>query len=459
MENNEPTRMDLADKRFLVVGLARSGLAAANFLISLGAHVTVTDIQTKDELGDMSEQLSSPVQLSLGGHRPKDFVETDTIILSPGVPRSIPELRTAASAGIEIISEVELAYQFIEGTLIGVTGSNGKTTTATMIGAILEKAGKKQVVAGNIGTPLVSFVDDPMINARDTIFVVELSSFQLETIVQLKCKIALLLNIKPDHMDRYPDFDAYREAKSRIFENQGADDFAIVNADDPDALTASAGVRSILFPFSCRQQLETGAFLNQGGLRVNWKGRSHDLLPVADLKLMGTHNVENTLAAASAAYLIGVSNEAAAAAIREFPGVEHRLEFVRQHRGVDYYNDSKATNVDSAIRAIQAFDKPMVLIMGGLDKETDFSPLREAISANVVKVILLGKAAEKLAAVFSDLVNIEVSDSLEDAVKSASRSADSGQIVLLAPACASFDMFENYEHRGRAYKQAVQGLH
>jgi len=458
MTNPELTRTDLEGKEFLVVGLARSGLAAANFLITHGARVTVTDLQTRNELGEIVDRLSSAVQLSLGGHRPDEFLGVDTIVLSPGVPRSIPVLQAAASEGVEIISEVELGYRFIEGSFVGVTGSNGKTTTTTLIGEILRKAGKKQVVAGNIGTPLTSFIDDPSVNDKETTFVVELSSFQLETVVQLRCNIALMLNITPDHMDRYADFDAYRAAKSRIFQNQTAKDFAVVNVDDPDALAASTGIESRLFPFSSERQLETGAFLKSNELQIRWKKQELSILSVDDLKLKGTHNIENALAAASAAFLLGVSKKATVDAIREFPGVEHRLEFVLRYRGVDYYNDSKATNVDSAIRAIQAFDQPLVLIMGGLDKHTDFSTLRAAISNNVVQVILLGTAKEKLASVLSDRVKVVESDSLENAVQIASQSASAGQIVLLAPACASFDMFDDYEHRGRVFKQSVRRL-
>jgi len=458
MIRTENGPMKISNKKLLVVGLARSGLAAANFLSSRGGRVTVTDLKSEKELDETLNSLAGPVRLSLGGHRHEDFVGADTIILSPGVPRSLSELQEAAARGVEIISEVELAFRFLSGSFVGVTGSNGKTTTTTLIGAILRKAGRNSVVAGNIGTPLTSFIDDPSINTNETTFVVELSSFQLETVERLKCHVALLLNITPDHMDRYPDFGSYRQAKSRIFHNQTTKDFAIINIEDSNVLAASAEIRSNLFPFSCKRKLEKGAFLDQGKLVISWRKQVVSILPLDEIRLKGEHNIENTLAAASAAFVLGVSEMEIAETVCEFSGVEHRLELVRRYRDVDYYNDSKATNVDSALRAIQAFDQPLTVIMGGLDKGTDFAPLREAMTGKIRKVILLGATARKIAAALSDLVQIEETSSLEEAVKVASMSALPGEIVLLAPACASFDMFEDFEDRGRQFKRLVHTL-
>jgi len=450
--------MDFENKELLVVGLARSGLAAANFLVGRGAKVTVTDLKSEKELRAILGMLPGQARLRVGGHRREDFLGADTIVLSPGVPKSIPELKEATSAGVEVISEVELAFRFLKGPFVGVTGSNGKTTTTTLIGEILKRAGKKSIVGGNIGTPLTSFIDDPAINSEQTTFVVELSSFQLESIVQLKCHIALLLNITPDHMDRYPSFAAYRQAKGNIFHNQTKRDFAIVNADDANALAASSGAGSTRFPYSCIQRLEEGAFLEEGKLLINWEGQEVEIAAAEDIRLRGTHNIENTLAAASTAFLLELPMPSVTEAIQDFPGVEHRLEMVRRHRQVEYYNDSKATNVDSAIRAIEAFEKPLILIMGGLDKGTDFSPLRTVVSENVKKVILLGRAAEKLALALKDAASIEKAKNLQEAVCKASRCASSGDVVLLAPACASFDMFRDYEHRGREFKRSVCNL-
>ena len=450
--------MELANKNLLVVGLARSGLTAANFLIGRGANVTVTDLKSENELSQILKLLSSPVRLSLGEHRKKDFIEADTIVLSPGVPRSIGPIQKAVSAGVEVISEVELAYRFLLGVFVGVTGSNGKTTTTTLIGRILQEARRQHVVAGNIGTPLTSFIDDPSINQKNTIFVVELSSFQLESIVEFRCQIALLLNVTPDHMDRYSDFRAYRTAKGRIFRNQIKDDLAVINADDSNSQAAASLKRSRTFPFSSQQTLQQGAFLKDRQLIVSWEGQELRMLTLGDIQLRGEHNLENVLAASSTAYLLGVPPAAIAKAVREFPGVEHRLEWVRRYKGVDYYNDSKATNVESAIRAIQAFADPLILIMGGLDKGTDFTPLRTVMSRNVKQVFLLGKASKKIASTIGDLVDVVATTDLAEAVDLASRSASSGSIVLLVPACSSFDMFRNYEARGRAFRELVHAL-
>lgn len=458
MKADDKKTVQLTDRKILVVGLARSGTAAANFLINRGARVTVTDLKSESGLTAALEHLSSPVQLSLGGHHLQDFISADTIVLSPGVPRSIPELQQAASAGVEIMSEVELAYRFLQGPFVGVTGSNGKTTTTTLIGAILEKAGKRHVVAGNIGTPLTSLIDDSSINRKETIFVVELSSFQLETISQLRCKIALLLNITPDHMDRYPSFEAYCSAKGRIFQNQTIQDFAIINSDDPNTHAVAANVRSRVLPFSSSRKLAEGAYLEQGNIIISWDGQCSPILALEDIRLKGAHNIENTLAASAAAFFLGVSLASVKNTVREFKGVHHRLEWVGNLRGVDFYNDSKATNVESAIRAIQSFETPLTLIMGGLDKGTDFSPLRKAISNNVLRVILLGRASEKLASTLQGLVEIERTASMEEAVHRAFQLAPAGSVVLLSPACASFDMFQDYEERGRVFTQLVQAL-
>jgi UDP-N-acetylmuramoylalanine--D-glutamate ligase len=426
--------------------------------MSRGAKVRVTDIKPRAELQDFVERLANGVELHLGEHREEEFLASDFIVLSPGVPTSIPQLRQASAAGVEILSEVELAYRFLTGTFVGVTGSNGKTTTTALIGQILRTAGMETVVAGNIGAPLSQFIDTPLDKSGKTTFVVELSSFQLETSSRLRCKIAALLNITPDHLDRYEDFEAYRLAKRRIFMNQGSDDYAVVNADDPTALTTAEGLPAKLFPFTRLKEPNEGAFVREGRIVVRWSGEELDLISTTDFRLRGSHNLENVLAAASAAFLLGVGPEGIAEAVRSFPGVEHRLESVGCLEGVEYYNDSKATNVDSAIKAIQAFETPLLLIMGGLDKGTDFRPLRNVVSHQAKQLILIGKASAKLSSVLSDTVPTVTAADLAEAVDIAHRSAVPGDTVLLVPACASFDMFEDYEERGRVFKKLVARL-
>ncbi|MEE8586103.1 MAG: UDP-N-acetylmuramoyl-L-alanine--D-glutamate ligase, partial [Acidobacteriota bacterium] len=370
--------MLLKNRRFLIVGFARSGLAAACFLMERGARVTITDLKSREELLTSIERLPGPAELVLGEHRRQDFLGADVIVLSPGVPASIAPLREADAQGVPILAEAELAFRHLKGPVVGVTGSNGKTTTTSWIGHILQGSDRDSVVAGNIGLPLIQAVSEQT-PGQERIHVVELSSFQLETIEQFHCQIALLLNLTADHMDRYDSFEDYFRAKQRIFLNQGAGDFAILNLDDP-ALSRLAGqLRAQIFPFSRSQQLEEGAFVRQGWIICRQGGNEHSLMPVEDLPLKGEHNLENALAAASAAFLLDLAPEVIRQGLAGFQGVEHRIEWCGTLQGVSYYNDSKATNVDSAAKALQAFDTPLILIMGGLDKGGDFRSLRPLV--------------------------------------------------------------------------------
>ncbi len=447
--------MKVEGKNVLVVGLARSGLASANFLAGRGAEVTVTDIKDAASLGTFVSQLAPGVKQALGGHRLEDFLRPDFIVLSPGVPLRIDELQAAARAGVPIYSEIELAFRFLQGRLVGVTGSNGKTTTTTLIGQCFKSAGKDYAVAGNIGTPLISLASE---SSPSRTLVVELSSFQLETVDRLKCDISVLLNVTPDHLDRYPDFAAYAQAKERIFRNQTRNDFAVLNADDPHCARLTGGLTGRPMLFSRRRRLAEGVFVEDETIRICWEGRSIDLMPVREIRLRGNHNLEYVLAATAVAYLAGLDPEAVAEAVRSFPGVEHRLEPVRRLNSVDYYNDSKATNVDAATQALRAFDQPLIVIMGGLDKNGDFGALADLVRESVKRLILIGAATEKIDAALGDLVPVFKASSMEDAVSFARREAREGDVVLLAPACASFDMFDNYEHRGRVFKSLVNAL-
>lgn len=448
--------MILKDKKILVVGLAASGLAACNFLTRRGAHVCVTDIKTEAELKDQLAQLEGPVRLALGGHREEDFTGAEMIVLSPGVPTSLPELGQAAGRGIPIYAEVELACRFLQGTLIGVTGSNGKTTTTTLIGELFKNSGKETVVAGNIGPPLTRFIEEH--RQETTLFVVELSSFQLETIEQLRCHIAAVLNVTPDHLDRHTRLEDYLQAKERIFLNQDAEDYAVLNADNPSTRAMAGGRRSQVMLFSRREALEEGVFVREESIQVAWKNRRHCVMPTREIRLKGNHNLENVLAATAVGFLSGLEVSVMADTFRAFSGVEHRLEWVRRLRGVDFYNDSKATNVDSAYQAICAFEQPLLLIMGGKDKGGDFTALREAVAARVKLLILVGAASEKIFAALGQVVPTLRASDMQEAVEQAQRQAGSGDVVLLSPGCASFDMFENFEHRGKVFKELVRNL-
>ena len=446
--------MELKGRNILVVGLAKSGVSAARFLVSRGATVTVTDREDADRLAPWIRRLDVPATLHLGGHSEEDFLAADSIVLSPGVPVTLPLLAAARSHGVEVIGEVELAYRFLEGPIIGITGSNGKTTTTTLVGEILRHAGIDCFVAGNIGRPLT----DALLEAGggSTTLVVELSSFQLEAIDRFRCHIAIFLNLSPDHLDRHADTEEYFAAKKRIFLNQRADDWAVLNQDDPALrhLDLQAG----RFPFSQSGPLAAGSFLNDGQLWISSPERKTRFLQASEIQLRGRHNLSNVLAASAAAFLAGVQPSVIAEAVRNFRGVEHRLELVRRLDDVDYYNDSKATNVDAAAKAIEAFDAPQVVIMGGLDKGGDFTQLRDLISVRARRLLLLGRAAEKIDRQLSSVVSTQCVSDMEEAVAQARSHARPGDVVLLAPGCASFDMFANYEDRGRAFKAAVAAL-
>lgn len=447
--------MELTGKNILVVGLARSGLAAAQFLLRRQARVSATDLRPAAELQDALNRLQGAVRLRLGGHDREDFLRADLVILSPGVPASLPEVRAAVEAGVPVWSEVELAFRYSRGTFVGITGSNGKTTTTELLGRICREAGLKTVVGGNVGTPLVQFADD---SDAETVFVVELSSFQLETISSFRCRIALLLNVTPDHMDRYPDFATYLEAKKRVFLNQTSDDFAVLNRDDPTTASLERSLRAQKFYFSRRSRNAPGAGVRDGIVTIQWRDEALAVMPAAESPLMGLHNLENVLAATSAAYLLGIPADRIRDGVRSFPGVEHRLEFVRQIQGVDFYNDSKATNPESTARALEAFDRPLFVIMGGLDKGGDFSILSDLLKARARKAFLIGAAADKIARALPPQLEQRRCDSLEEAVREAFEEARPGDLVLLSPACASFDMFDDYEHRGRVFKEAAKAL-
>jgi UDP-N-acetylmuramoylalanine--D-glutamate ligase len=439
----------------LVVGLARTGVATALFCAAHGAAVTATDSRSEAEIGEEIAKLrAANVKLELSGHQEQTFLEQDFIIPSPGVPADAPLLQAARAKGVTIWSEIELAYRFRRGQLIGITGSNGKTTTTSLIEHILRTASFPTILAGNIGTPLISCVARM---TNETVTVVELSSFQLELIDTFRTDISVFLNLTPDHLDRHHTMELYSKAKARIFENQGEGDFAILNADDP-ATTPLAPTRPHVYWFSRKQRAAQGAFLRGDDIVFRTDGREEAVLKREEVPLPGAHNLENVLAAIASARIAGASAKAVAEGVRSFAGVEHRLEFVAEINGVRYYNDSKATNVDATLKALDAFPGRILVILGGKDKGSDYTPLQEPLRQRAILALLIGAAADKIASQIDGSVPIERAGALERAVDIASQTARAGDVVLLAPACASFDQFQNYEHRGRVFKALVREL-
>jgi UDP-N-acetylmuramoylalanine--D-glutamate ligase len=448
--------MELKNKRVLVVGLGRSGVAAAFFLQDHGARVTVSDTKSEAQLQkEISGLLDRGISLETGRHSERTFRDQDLIVVSPGVPSDQPQLQHARALGIPVIGEVELACRFLQGKIIAITGSNGKTTTTTLVGEILNKSGKKTLVGGNIGTPVISLVGQ---SSPDHLLVLEISSFQLETIQQFRPWIAAILNITPDHLDRHRTFQAYVDAKARIFENQQAGDFALLNADDPSCAGLKDKVKAALYWFNRKQPVENGTYLEKDQIVFRASGRVTPVVPVGDIQLKGAHNLENVLAAVCVAMLAGCEPNQVGQAVAGFRGVEHRLEPVATIHGVAYYNDSKATNVDATIKALESFPGNIHIILGGKDKGSDYTVLVPLLRERAKSVYLIGAAAEKIASQIQGATRIVQSGTLDRAVRQASEAAASGDIVLLAPACASFDQFENYEQRGRIFKELVQAL-
>jgi UDP-N-acetylmuramoylalanine--D-glutamate ligase len=450
----------LDNANVLVVGLAKSGAAAARFAASRGAHVTINDAKPLDRLGAEARALAaSGIRVEAGGHPAELFRSADLDVVSPGVPANTPALDVARAAGAAVISEVELASRYLRGRVVGITGSNGKTTTTTLTGEVLRDAGLRVTVAGNIGTPLVSLVDS---STDDTWHVVELSSFQLELIDRMRVHRAVLLNVTPDHLDRHGTMEAYAAAKGRIFENQQPDDLAVLNSDDPVVAEFADHTRARVCFFS--RSGELGAGVCRIGDRLVWSaagGVREELISIDEIPLFGEHNLENVCAALAVGRDLGVPVERMRETIRSFRGVEHRLERVAEIGGVAYFNDSKATNTDAAIKAIEAFDgRPgqTVLVLGGRGKGQDFAVLAAPARGRVRRAILIGEAANEIATALEGVCEISRAGSMAEAVRRAHVAAQPGDRVVLAPACSSFDMFDNFEHRGTIFRQEVESL-
>jgi UDP-N-acetylmuramoylalanine--D-glutamate ligase len=447
--------MELKGKKVLVVGLGKSGLAAALFLRHKGAQVTVSDVRSAESLAkEIPALLEEGIMVEAGGHGLLTFRRQDLIVVSPGVPLNTPELVQARNFGLPIIGELELAARFLKGRIIAITGSNGKTTTTSLAGEILKESGLPTLVAGNIGVPVVGLIEE---STDSTWSVLEVSSFQLESTEQFHPSIAVILNITPDHLDRHGTFENYALAKERIFAAQNATDCVVLNADNPRAAQAAVRSKAPVYWFSIEHSVKQGAWVQEGSVvfRSAPDAEVESILPLSRIPLKGEHNVENVLAAVCAARLAGVPADAITRAIEKFQAVEHRLEFVASIHGVEFYNDSKATNVDATAKAVAAFPGGIHLILGGKDKGSDYTTLSPLLRSRVRAVYTIGSAAAKIESQLRGVVSIHSCETLANAVAAAASAARAGDVVLLAPACSSFDQFENYEQRGRVFKQLV----
>jgi UDP-N-acetylmuramoylalanine--D-glutamate ligase len=447
--------MELKGKKVLVVGLGKSGLAAALFLRHHGAQVTVSDVRSAEALAnDIPALLDEGIMVETGGHGLLTFRRQDLIVVSPGVPLNTPELAQVKSFGLPVIGELELAACFLKGKTLAITGSNGKTTTTALVGEILQKAGIPTLVGGNIGVPVVALIND---STDETWSVLEVSSFQLESTQQFHPQIAVILNITPDHLDRHGSFENYALAKERIFAAQHEGDCVILNADNARAAQAASRSVARVFFFSVEHSVLRGAWVEDGWVVYRGGKDEHieKIMPLSGVPLKGAHNVENVLAAVCAARQAGAPVEAIRRGIEQFQAVEHRLEFVTKINGVEFYNDSKATNVDATAKAIAAFSGGIHLILGGKDKGSDYTQLSDLLRARVRAVYTIGSAAAKIESHLRGVVPILSCETLDNAVSAAGSAARPGDVVLLAPACSSFDQFENYEQRGRVFKELV----
>jgi UDP-N-acetylmuramoylalanine--D-glutamate ligase len=451
--------LEVLGKKVLIIGAARSGIASARFLSARGAVVALNDRKPIEEWPPKAIELKSIGVGCFSGEAPSWLLDQiELVVVSPGVPSGIIPIRYAKRAGAEVIGEVELAYRFLRGRIVAITGTNGKTTTTALVGELLKDSGIEVQVGGNIGTPLISLVDT---SRDDGWTVVEVSSFQLETIVDFHPAVAVVLNVTPNHMDRYESYTDYAAAKHRIFSNQLEGDAAILNADDEIVSSWATGLRAHVVLFSKSRELSEGLFL-RGRTLVSRVGESEKVLLSRDeMLLRGLHNVENVLAALAAGLACGASPDSMRATVKRFQPVEHRLEMVAAIGGVSFYNDSKATSVDATVKALEAFsdqDGKIVVILGGRGKNAPYAPLEPLVRASVRRMILIGEDAEKIERELGAAAESERAVDMRDAVQRAFASAKPDDIVLLAPACASFDMFSSFEHRGRVFKDAVRDL-
>jgi UDP-N-acetylmuramoylalanine--D-glutamate ligase len=440
-------------QRVVVIGAARSGLAAADLLMRRGASVTLSDLRS--EVPEAEALRSRGATLELGRHGPETVRNADLIVLSPGVPPDQPVIEDARKGGVPIIGELELASRWLRGRVIAITGTKGKSTTSALIGRMLEAAGFQVTVGGNIGAPLSAQVEE---STPVSLHVVEASSFQLEGTVEFHPWIAVMLNFSPDHLDRHPDIGSYGAAKARIFRNQTSEDWAVVNADDPGASSLAAGGRAVLRRFSRRQSVTVGTVVEEGWIVDRSPDGDRPLVPLDAIRLLGPHLVDDVLAAATVGVLAAVAPATMTAAVQSFRGLEHAMELVTEREGVRFVNDSKATNVEAALRSIESFDSGVVPILGGRFKGGNLRMLRAAVGARARAVVAIGEARPLIRDALGDIVPVHDASSLEEAVQLAFALAKPSGVVLLAPACASFDMFRDYAERGQRFKTEAERL-
>jgi len=449
--------MQLKNKKVLVVGFGKTGRSVCDFLIHQNKpmNIKVSESRPYSELSPETKSYQNKgIEFETGGHKLPSFLDSDLIIPSPGVPPISP-IQEAQKKGIPVLSEVELAFRFLKGQIIGITGSNGKSTVASLIHSILKKGGLPSYLAGNIGTPLISFVEN---SSPQDIFVTELSSFQLEYADKLTPAVSVVLNITPDHLDWHQNFSSYVKAKAKLVENQRKNQVTVLNRDDPYVWPLRKLGAEKVWVFSMKSQVSVGCCLKGDWIILRNK-TEQKVIPIQDIPLKGIHNQENVMASVCTAHTFQIPLETIKKAIMDFKGLEHRLEKVLSLKGVDFYNDSKATNIDAALKSIMSFDKKITLILGGRDKGGNFSRLENEIIKRVKKVIVLGEAKEKITQALNKDIPVIPASSLKEAVELGFKDSNPGEVILLAPACTSFDMFDNFEHRGRVFKQEVKKLH
>ncbi len=448
--------MKISNKKISVIGAVRSGIGAAKLIQKLNGIPFVSDSGDNDKLAKSIETLEqNKIEFEIGMHSERVF-QCDMMVVSPGVPSDAEVLKKAELKKIKVISEVELAWSFCKGNIIAITGTNGKTTTTSLCDYVFNTCGVKTYTAGNIGK---AFSEIALDVKEDEFVALEVSSFQLDYIDKFKPKFAIILNITPDHLNRYQNkFENYIQSKLRVYENQDSNDFLILNKDDATLNKAVSGYKSKLYSFSLKESLLNGSHLLHDTIIFNLNGELEFTCSINDINLKGEHNYGNAMAVISAAKLVGLDSNKIKDALKTFKGVEHRLEFIREIDGVKYINDSKATNIDSVWYALRSFNEPIFLILGGKDKGNDYNQIKDLVVEKVEKIYAIGSSADKIFNFFHKLVKVEIKSSIEDVVLASNREARENEIVLLSPACASFDMFENYEHRGRVFKEAVNRL-
>ena len=458
MSDKNGNRLEVKNKKVLVVGIARSGVAVARFLVEKGTRVVLTDQKRQEELAEFLREVPpGSVEIIAGKYPEYNSGDFDFLVVSPGAPLHIPPIERAFDLGIPVFSELELAYRFAKSPIVAITGTNGKTTTTTLTGEIFKRAGKRVCVGGNIGLPLALEVEK--YGPRDVI-VAEVSSFQLECIEKFKPKVSVILNFTPDHLDRHGTMENYTAAKARIYENQDAGDFTILNYDDRGVAALGTKAPGRVIFFSQKHKLEEGIFVEDGQITVKLDGKTDVICHVQEIYIKGAHNLENALAATAAAYVVGVPPALIGEELREFRGVAHRLELVAEINGVKYINDSKGTNPDASIKALEAYDEPIVLLAGGRNKGSDFTEFAQRVKEKARSLVILGECRDEIRAAVekTGFREIHEAGSFDEAVKTAAAEARPGEIVLLSPACASWDMFKNFEERGERFKEVVTSL-